>query len=64
MTNAEAVALAVFKRAMNGDTRAFEVIRDTIGERPAQRIQATTISNETREEVERMINEYTRRAGA
>ena len=33
-TRQEVIALALILRAMRGDVRAFEVIRDTIGERP------------------------------
>ncbi len=30
----ERMSLALFEKACNGDTKAFEVIRDTIGEKP------------------------------
>ena len=32
------MSLAVIERAMKGDTKAFEVIRDTIGEKPKENI--------------------------
>lgn len=31
---------AQVKKALNGDTRAFEVIRDTSGEKPADKVEA------------------------
>ena len=34
------VTLALIKRAASGDTKAFEVIRDTIGEKPVEKVQA------------------------
>ena len=34
----EAMSLAMFDRAMKGDTKAFEVVRDTIGEKPATQV--------------------------
>jgi hypothetical protein len=34
----EATAYAVVFRAMNGDTRAFEILRDTIGEKPSDKV--------------------------
>ena len=38
------LSLALIEKAMNGDTKAFEVIRDTIGEKPVDKVQ-TTVSN-------------------
>ena len=35
-TPQDAIIAALVKRAANGDTRAFEMIRDTIGEKPVQ----------------------------
>ncbi len=40
LTTAEAVTLALVDKALAGDVRAFEVIRDTIGENPKQVVQA------------------------
>ena len=42
----EKISLALINEAINGNnagsvTKAFEVIRDTIGERPAEKVQAT-----------------------
>ena len=34
----EAVSTALVKQAMKGNTRAFEVIRDTIGEKPVENV--------------------------
>ncbi len=36
----EKLSLALIKQAMNGNTKAFEVIRDTIGEKPVDKIDA------------------------
>lgn len=33
------VSLALIRRALTGDTKAFEVIRDTIGEKPVEQVQ-------------------------
>lgn len=33
-----AVCVALIERAIRGDTKAFEIIRDTIGEKPADNI--------------------------
>lgn len=37
--NQMAITISIFNRALNGDTKAFEVIRDTIGEKPVEQIQ-------------------------
>lgn len=37
MTAAEALTMAIFEKALGGDVRAFEVIRDTIGEKPVEK---------------------------
>ena len=50
-----AIAAALIKKAANGDTKAFEIIRDTIGEKPAERITLAEIDPKTIEEVERMV---------
>lgn len=36
----EKVSLALIKQALDGNTKAFEVIRDTIGEKPTDKIEA------------------------
>lgn len=35
------INLALLQKAMKGDTRAFEVIRDTIGEKPTEKVEQT-----------------------
>ena len=41
--NNRKMSLAILQRAMNGDTKAFEVIRDTIGEKPKEQIESTNV---------------------
>lgn len=38
--NQEKISIAQLQKALDGDTRAFEVIRDTIGEKPVDRVEA------------------------
>lgn len=33
------ISVALLQKAMNGDTKAYEVIRDSIGEKPVDQIQ-------------------------
>lgn len=35
------MSLSIISKALNGDTKAFEVIRDTIGEKPIDRQELT-----------------------
>lgn len=35
----EKVSLALIKQAMNGNTKAYEIIRDTIGEKPVDKVE-------------------------
>ena len=54
----EAASLAQFRRAMKGDTKAAEYVRDTLGEKPADKISAEieTITPEDRKQIERILN--------
>ena len=36
----ERISLALLQKAMNGDTKAFEVLRDTVGEKPIDKVEA------------------------
>lgn len=38
----ENICLALLGKAQNGDTKAFEVIRDTIGEKPTDKHELNT----------------------
>ena len=37
-TTQDAIIAGLVKRAVSGDTRAFEIIRDTIGEKPVETV--------------------------
>ena len=54
----EAANLAQIRRAMKGDTKAAEYIRDTLGEKPVDKIAAEveTITPEDRQRIERILN--------
>ena len=60
------ISIALINEAINGNnagsvTKAFEVIRDTIGERPAEKVQATQtvvdMSAFSTEEIKAMLDE-------
>lgn len=39
LTGAEVIAIKVFEKALKGDIRAYETIRDATGQRPDDRVQ-------------------------
>lgn len=57
ITGTEALAMSVFRQALKGDLRAFEIIRDTVGQKPAERVEVAAIDQATKDDVERMISE-------
>lgn len=52
-TMLEDVVAAQIKRALEGDTRAFEALRDTSGEKPTDKVEASVV-NENKE----LMREY------
>ena len=56
-SGAEAIAIAQFQKALKGDTRAFEVIRDTAGQQVVQKVAVAEVSEDVINEVESLVNE-------
>lgn len=59
VTVSEALVLAQIKKALGGDTRALEFLRDTAGMKPTEKQEVTaTIKNEGKlDEILRQLNE-------
>lgn len=55
MTGAETISTALFKKALKGDTRAFEVIRSTVGQDPVQKIVMAEVDADVIDEVEKAV---------
>lgn len=53
MSTAEAIAIKQIEKALKGDTRAFEVVRDSAGQKPTDKIDLTVNDDSTKE-----MNEY------
>ena len=51
----QSVTLALIEKAMSGDTKAFEVIRDTIGEKPVDKVMIEDVESSVIAEVEAMV---------
>lgn len=51
----QSVTIALIEKAMRGDTKAFEVIRDTIGEKPVDKVMIADVEPSVIAEVEAMV---------
>lgn len=51
----EAITVALIKQALHGNTKAYEIIRDTIGEKPSEHITLAEIDQHTIDFVEKMV---------
>ena len=51
----QSVTFALIEKAMSGDTKAFEVIRDTIGEKPIDKVMIADVEPSVIAEVEAMV---------
>lgn len=40
----ERISLALLEKATTGDTKAYEVIRDTVGEKPVDKVETEVVS--------------------
>lgn len=57
MSGAEAMAVKAFQAALKGDWKAWELCRDTSGQKPVEKVVVSEIDNDIIDEVERMIND-------
>lgn len=49
------LAARLFKKAQNGDVRAWEVLRDTVGQKPVEKIEVDTIDPQARAEMDELL---------
>lgn len=54
-TGSEVLSLTVFKKAMAGDLKAFELLRDTAGQKPIEKVMLAEVDQKTIDEVEAMV---------
>lgn len=57
MSGAEAIATKLFEKALRGDIKAFEVVRDTAGQKPVEKVQVASVDQETIDKVEAIFND-------
>ena len=46
LTGAEAISVKQMEKALKGDTKAFEVLRDTAGQKPVEKVEQVNIDLE------------------
>ena len=56
-TGAELLAMKQFESALKGDPRAFEIVRDTSGQKPIERVMIADVDQSVIDEVERAVLE-------
>lgn len=54
-TGTEAMAIAAFRKALRGDLRAIELIRDTVGQKPVEKVMIAEIDQDVIDEVEKAV---------
>jgi len=55
VSGAEALALVIMNKALRGDNKAFELVRDTSGQKPVDKVMVADVDAATIAEVERMV---------
>ena len=54
-TGSETLAMTVFQKAQRGDLKAFELVRDTAGQKPIDKVMLAEVDQKTIDEVESMV---------
>ena len=55
MTGTEAMAAKAFQAALKGDWKAWELVRDTAGQKPVERVMVADVEPSVIDEVEAMV---------
>lgn len=55
LSGAEAIAIKQMEKALKGDTRAFEVIRDSSGQKPVEKVMISEVDQSVIDEVEKAV---------
>ena len=56
ITGTEAMAARAFQAALKGDWKAWELVRDTAGQKPVERVMVADVEPSVIAEVEAMVN--------
>lgn len=63
ITGAEALTAKLFAEAMKGNVKAFEVLRDTAGQKPVEKVMVADVDPNVIAEVEAIVNADEKRSG-
>lgn len=55
LSGTEAIAAKLFEQATKGNIRAFEVLRDTVGQKPIEKVMISEVDQNVIDEVERAV---------
>ena len=55
VTGAQALTARLYAEALKGNVKAFEVLRDTVGQKPVEKVIVADVDQEIIEEVERAV---------
>ena len=55
ISGAEVITAKLFEKAMKGDVRAFETLRDTVGQKPIEKVMIAEVDQDVIDEVERAV---------
>lgn len=55
MTGIEALAFSAFQKAWSGDVKAMEFVRDTLGQKPVEKVMIADVDPSVIDEVENMV---------
>lgn len=55
ISGAEAVTAKLFQQAMNGNVKAFETLRDTVGQKPVEKIMVAEVEQDVISDVEKTV---------
>ena len=57
MTGAEAMAVTAFQMALDGDLSAWTLVRDTVGQKPVDKVMVSEVDPDVLDEVEKMVTD-------
>lgn len=57
ITGAQALTARLYKEALKGNVKAFEVLRDTVGQKPVEKVVVAEVDQNIIDEVEKAVFE-------
>lgn len=63
ITGTEAITAKLFEQAMKGNVKAFETLRDTVGQKPVEKVMVAEVDQNIIDEVEKAVLGYDEESG-